>query len=66
MFGWIAAAHQAGAASAAWFAGVIRVETGSYMTAFMISGGLCLAASVMVAFIGRDVEARRAAGTAVA
>ncbi len=52
MFGWIAASHQLGAGAAAWLAGVVRVGTGSYMTAFMVSGGLCLVASVMVAFIG--------------
>ncbi len=61
MFGWIAAAHQAGAASAAWFAGLVRVGTGSYLTAFMISGALCLLASMMVAFIGRGLETRRTA-----
>ncbi len=61
MFGWIAAAHQAGAASAAWLAGVSRVDTGSYLAAFMAAGALCLAASVMVAFIGRDVAGQRAA-----
>ena len=52
MFGWIAAAHQLGAASAAWGAGLLRVETGDYLTAFMISGGLCLVASVLVSLIG--------------
>src|SRR5579875_2036218 len=52
MFGWIAAAHQLGAASAAWGAGLLRVETGDYLTAFMISGGLCLVASVLVTLIG--------------
>ena len=59
MFGWIAAAHQMGAASAAWLAGVVRVESGSYLPAFMSAGALCLVASVLVAFIGRDVSGRR-------
>ncbi len=53
MFGWIAATHQLGAASAAWAAGLTRVGTGSYMGAFLGAGALCLAASIMVAFIGR-------------
>ena len=61
MFGWIAAMHQAGAASAAWLAGVARVGTGSYLAAFMAAGALCLVASVLVAFIGRGVEAREVA-----
>ena len=61
MFGWIAAAHQMGAASAAWLAGVARVDTGSYLAAFMGAGALCLVASVMVAFIGWGAEDRRAA-----
>ena len=59
MFGWIAATHQLGAAAAAWSAGLVRVGTGSYMGAFMTAGALCLAASVMVTFIG--VRGRRVA-----
>ncbi|MGI4950174.1 MAG: MFS transporter [Janthinobacterium lividum] len=59
MFGWIAAAHQAGAASAAWLAGLTRVGTGSYTAAFVGAGALCLVASVLVAFIGRDVARHR-------
>ncbi len=55
MFGWIAASHQLGAASAAWLAGLTRTGTGSYTAAFVAAGALCLAASVLVAFIGRDV-----------
>ena len=39
----------------------MRVGTGSYMAAFMSAGALCLVASVMVAFIGRDVSGRRVA-----
>ena len=61
MFGWIAAAHQVGAASAAWLAGVARVDTGSYLFAFMGAGAMCLVASIMVAFIGRGAEDRRTA-----
>ena len=52
-FGWIAAAHQLGAACAAWLAGLLRVETGNYLSAFMSAGVLCLVASVMVSFIGK-------------
>jgi sugar phosphate permease len=54
MFGWIAASHQLGAALAAFGAGALRVELGSYLQAFMLSGLLCLLAALMVLFIGRS------------
>ena len=53
MFAWIACAHQIGASAAAYAGGLIRVDTGSYVPAFMSAGGLCLVASIMVLFIGR-------------
>ncbi|HUZ64741.1 MAG TPA: MFS transporter [Acetobacteraceae bacterium] len=53
MFGWIAAAHQIGAASAAYAAGLMRTDLGTYLQAFILAGVLCLGASVMVTFIGR-------------
>jgi len=53
MFGWIFTGHQLGASAIAYLAGVIRTETSSYDTAFILSGGLCIAAAVMVLFIGR-------------
>ena len=56
MFGWIAAAHQLGAALAAFAAGALRVELGTYLEAFMLSGLLCLVASLMVLFIGQSPE----------
>jgi len=52
MFGWIAASHQLGASFAAFGAGLLRTDLGSYTEAFMISGALCLGASIMVLFIG--------------
>lgn len=58
MFGWIAATHQLGAATAAWVAGLTRVGTGSYLGAFMGAGALCLVASVMVTFIGAQGRKR--------
>ena len=48
MFGWIVAAHQAGAASAAFGAGAIRSWSGNYERAFLISGALCLFTAAMV------------------
>jgi MFS family permease len=53
MFGWIFTGHQLGASAIAYAAGVIRTETASYDTAFVLSGGLCIAAAIMVLFIGR-------------
>ena len=38
VFGWIAAGHQLGAASAAFFAGWMRVQQGNYFEAFVIAG----------------------------
>jgi sugar phosphate permease len=54
MFGWIAAAHQLGAALAAFAAGALTVTLGTYLEAFMFSGLLCLIAALMVLFIGRS------------
>jgi predicted MFS family arabinose efflux permease len=52
MFAWIAAAHQAGAASAAWGAGYLRTETGDYFSAFITAGIVCIIAALLVPFIG--------------
>lgn len=56
MFGWIAVAHQIGAASAAWAAGYVRTASGDYFAAFFGAGVLCLAAVVMALAIGRRPE----------
>jgi sugar phosphate permease len=53
MFGWIVAAHQIGAATAAFGAGALRTWQGSYLQAFIMSGVLCLIAAVFVLQIGR-------------
>ncbi len=53
MFGWIACAHQVGAASATLFAGSLRDGFGSYFAAFFVAGFLCLGASFLVLWIGR-------------
>ncbi len=45
VFGWIFAAHQVGAAFAAWAAGASRTWTGSYTLAFVTAGVLCLVAA---------------------
>lgn len=53
MFGWIVAAHQLGAATAAFGAGALRTLLGSYFQAFILSGVLCLIAAVLVLRIGQ-------------
>jgi predicted MFS family arabinose efflux permease len=69
MFGWVIAAHQVGAALAAYGAGFLRVAEGHYNHAFWISAGLCLVAAVGVLFIGagrREPPAREVPVTAEA
>ena len=46
MFGWIFMAHQLGAATAAFGAGLSRDALASYLPAFMIAGAACLIAAV--------------------
>ncbi len=60
MFGWIAAGHQLGAATAALGAGWIRTSTGDYRTAFWTSGALCLVAAGLALTVGRTVIPSRA------
>jgi len=53
VYGWIGAAHQLGASAIAFGAGTIRTQSGSYTTAFEISGLLCIAAAfAILAFRG--------------
>jgi sugar phosphate permease len=52
VYGWVFAAHQLGGASAAFFGGLLRMNYGGYMEAFMISGALCFLAAIAVLFIG--------------
>ena len=56
MFGWIVAAHQVGAALAAWGAGWVRTTEGNYDRAFLLSGGLCVLTAGMVLMIGRSTS----------
>ena len=53
VFGWIVAAHQLGAAFAAYGAGWLRTTTGAYTVAFMAAGALCLGAAIGVLPVGR-------------
>lgn len=48
MFGWISAAHQLGAATAALGAGVLRTHLKAYEPSFLAAGLLCLFAAALV------------------
>ncbi len=50
IFGWVFAAHQMGAATAALLAGISRDVLSSYLPAFYAAGVLCLAAAIAVLF----------------
>ena len=54
VFGWIFAAHQIGAAVAAWGAGFGRTQTGDYRTTFLAAGAFCFVAVVLVRWIGEQ------------
>jgi len=56
VFGWIVAAHQVGAACAAYGAGAVRTALGSYAWAFTGAGLLCVIAAMGVLSIGRGVK----------
>ena len=47
VFGWIAAGHQLGAASAAFMGGALRQSQGRYLEAFLIAGAAAMAAAAM-------------------
>jgi len=61
MFGWIAASHQLGAATAAYGGGLLRTWLGDYQATFISAGLVCLVAAGLVLRIGqasRPVPAR--------
>ncbi|WP_063035141.1 MFS transporter [Nocardia grenadensis] len=47
VFGWVFAAHQLGAAVAAFGAGYVRDAHGSYDLAFVVAAGLCVVAALL-------------------
>lgn len=53
IFGWVAAGHQIGAASAAYFAGLMHDLQGDYVLAFMIAGTTGVLAAVLALSIER-------------
>ncbi len=52
-FGWIFAAHQIGAACAAYGAGVARTNFSSYLPALYVAGAACLVASGLIVTLAR-------------
>ena len=51
VFAWIFTAHQLGAATAAWGAGLVRTATGEYTLAFLVAGALGVLAALAVPLI---------------
>jgi predicted MFS family arabinose efflux permease len=66
MVAWITVIHQVGSASAAYLGGVLRIEFGSYLEAFIVSGSLLVIAAIMVLFVGagRRVQEPQVVATA--
>ncbi|PWR22140.1 MFS transporter [Zavarzinia compransoris] len=60
LFGWIAAGHQMGAASAAFFAGYMRTVQGNYLDAFVIAGATGLVAALLSVMMARRPAQRPA------
>ena len=59
IYGWIFASHQLESATAAFLGGVLRMDLGTYLQAFVLAGLLCICAAVMVMFIGIDSKAQK-------
>src|SRR6201999_2890846 len=57
VYGWIGVGLQAGAAVAAYGAGVLRVQTNRYVEAFLIAGAMCLVAAFLILTIRRKESA---------
>jgi sugar phosphate permease len=66
MVAWLMVFHQIGSASAAYAGGEMRIAFGSYLQAFLVSGALLVAASIMTLFIGSDRAGRQPRLAAVA
>ena len=55
VFAWVFAAHQVGAAFAAWGAGASRGAFDSYLPAFLVAGSLGIAGAVISLLVGRRI-----------
>ena len=56
VFGWIFAAHQFGAAVAAWAAAAVRTATGDYLIAFVTAAALCGVAALITQVVAPDAS----------
>jgi len=56
VFGWIAAGHQLGAATAAFMAGTLRTIEGRYLEALVLAGSAAIVAAVLSLLIGRGAR----------
>jgi predicted MFS family arabinose efflux permease len=54
VFGWVFAGHQIGAASAAFGAGLVRTDLGTYLPAFFVAGALCIIAALAIIMVRRS------------
>jgi MFS family permease len=61
VFGWIAAGHQLGAASAAFMGGALRQSQGRYLEAFLIAGAAAMVAAAMSLMVRQAPTPRSAA-----
>ena len=66
VFGWVMVGHQLGAATAAFGAGVIRAQTGSYSPAFLIAGAFGVLAALVVIGVGSGRRDPRGEGALAA
>jgi predicted MFS family arabinose efflux permease len=57
VFGWVMTGHQIGAATAAFGAGLIREQTGSYLAAFAIAGAFAILAAFAAMGFARGAPA---------
>ncbi|MFS2150759.1 MFS transporter [Rhizobium sp. Rhizsp42] len=64
VFGWIFAAHQLGAATAAYGAGLSRTELQSYLPAFFIAGAFCILAAILCITLNKVTRSASAAAVA--
>jgi sugar phosphate permease len=60
VYGWVFAAHQLGAAVAAWIGGVSRDALGDYGLAFMVAGAIAILGGFLALGIRREQPAPRA------